>query len=362
MPAAVRFDASGEHFTRALNLGSQANFTLCGWMKIVVDRNTYGAFGELQATSGGMHINLAADGTSLTIWDDAGAGDMTTDIPLVVGNWYFVAMSVAGTSGLLYARTTDGTVTTRTWTSAARTLTTLWLGSNEYGEWLNGSIAAAKLYTAGLTQAELAAEAGQYNPVRTANLQGAWIHPDYVATADYSGNARTLSGGTGSATDTGPGIPVSSGTTLTPARVAPLSVVHPPSLTAVGAPTPTWVGDFETGDFSQWLVQNKSHNDPGSTYVQTYSATIQNTNVAEGSYAARFEVRDGDTAAGSNERSEVQGPYPDSGAAPGEERWYSWYTKFDPQFPANHSKGGGWLLSGMILRLAARHLSAGMSM
>jgi polysaccharide lyase-like protein len=99
-----------------------------------------------------------------------------------------------------------------------------------------------------------------------------------------------------------------------------------------------YVGDYRTGDFSQWWVQCKDYNGDGSSFPGTYSASI----VADGTYgnAARFEVRTGDVPPfGGDERSEVSGNEL-SGGGEGQIRWYKFATKFDATFPTNHASLG----------------------
>lgn len=107
----------------------------------------------------------------------------------------------------------------------------------------------------------------------------------------------------------------------------------------------TFNGDYSTGDFSQWeIVQNTYHNDPPPP-PDNYAIQITTTDVPVGAtYAATFELRDGDTAAGSNERTEVQGAYPESSGPVDSERWYIWRTKFDPVFPDDHASQGWGLV------------------
>ncbi|HKP43751.1 polysaccharide lyase [Mycobacterium sp.] len=100
----------------------------------------------------------------------------------------------------------------------------------------------------------------------------------------------------------------------------------------------SFVGDYSTGDFSQWWVQCKDYNGEGSSFPGSYSARI----VADPSYgnAARFEVRTGDVAPfGGGERSEVSGG-DSSGGVEGQVRWYRFATKFDPTFPSDHASLG----------------------
>jgi len=106
------------------------------------------------------------------------------------------------------------------------------------------------------------------------------------------------------------------------------------------------VGDYSTGDFSQWpSVQNRDYNGDGKDYVPTYSASIVND--ATHGNAARFEVRSGDVPPfGGGERSEV-GANTDTGGTEGQIMWYQFATKFDPSFPQNHADLG-WGLTNQF--------------
>ena len=64
--------------------------------------------------------------------------------------------------------------------------------------------------------------------------------------------------------------------------------------------------------------------------------TTVSSPVAQGRYAARFEVRNGDNPIGYGDRAELS---IDTMDAEGQERWYSWALMFDNNFPA---RGGAW--------------------
>lgn len=86
----------------------------------------------------------------------------------------------------------------------------------------------------------------------------------------------------------------------------------------------TWGGGYETGDLSQWdLVQQ----------VAPDRISLVHDPVRQGQYAARYEVRPGDNIGNTSTRAEV-GKY--LGEHEGEERYYRWYTYFDPSFPTNY--------------------------
>ncbi len=89
-----------------------------------------------------------------------------------------------------------------------------------------------------------------------------------------------------------------------------------------------FTGDYETGDTSQWAGCQRS----GS-----WSAAVQTGNVRQGRYAARYEVRDGDNPIGYGERAECQ---VNTRESEGQERFYSWSTYFDADFPVANSIDG----------------------
>lgn len=206
---AVRTDADGEDYTRALALGTQANLTVCGWFRLVVDRNTWSTIfsvdngtGDnwlLQTNSDGVTLNSVFDATS-----QEGIGAMT------VGTWYFIAMATAGTSGNIYYRTAaQSTLTTVAVTGATASVNaaTLRIGESPWGtEWWNGEFSNVCMWTATLTAAEVLQESTRFVPYRYANLV-AWYPLIRPETVDYSGNGRTLSGGAGATYADGPPIP-----------------------------------------------------------------------------------------------------------------------------------------------------------
>jgi hypothetical protein len=258
---AVRFDAD-ENYSATYTLGSQANYSVTCWGRLAVDRNDYTTFWSFDANSDGTAFILQTDidGTSSFVWDDIVAGMVGAGPALTVGTWYFFAVCVAGTSGALHYRTATTGFTTVTWTGAARTITNFLIGDDRYTEWLNGNVAALKFWTAGLTLAEVANESMQYAPVRTANL--AAFYPLVSAeTTDYSGNARTLTGGGTATTEDGPPIAWQSGrprlilpaganaVTATPTEAAATGTAQTPAVALIvpsGVSTATGVAQAPT--------------------------------------------------------------------------------------------------------------------
>jgi hypothetical protein len=110
----------------------------------------------------------------------------------------------------------------------------------------------------------------------------------------------------------------------------------------------TFVGDFETGNFSQWdvcqtVVLNSScANYNGSHYSLQLSSTVKR----QGNYAARFELHDGDNPGFSpgTERDEILVDER-AGGDEGDEGWYQWSTQFGTPFPLDHATQGWGLVA-----------------
>lgn len=116
-----------------------------------------------------------------------------------------------------------------------------------------------------------------------------------------------------------------------------------------------FTGDYSTGDLSQWdAVQNitsGTDGDPGSmSWAQyrdvygTYPVTLVQED-GDCGYAARFEIKEGDTAT-QNERSEVGG----GSSVINVTRWEAFSIKFDETYPLDVSEytnniDTGWVVT-----------------
>jgi Polysaccharide lyase len=82
-----------------------------------------------------------------------------------------------------------------------------------------------------------------------------------------------------------------------------------------------WIGNFETGDFSQWS---------GIQRAETDRIRIVTDPVRDGRFAARFDVQPGDYPAGrTGERAEL---FVDTADRDGTECYYAWSTLFPTDF------------------------------
>jgi hypothetical protein len=129
------------------------------------------------------------------------------------------------------------------------------------------------------------------------------------------------------------------------ARPAPATSPASAPATAPSEPvhagtTVLFTGDFENGDFSQWTrCQARIYSGPCADMIQDfYGMQVVDEGARQGRYAARFELRDGDRPSwGGGERAEVA-RYKEGMVHEGDERWYEFSLRFDPDFPAETSK------------------------
>lgn len=204
---AVRFTASSQTYQATPGLGNQSAMTMCGWGRIVTDRNTNSTFFAADDNaSKSLMFQTTADGVTPLLYDDT-TGTSIELSALTVGVWYFLAFTLSGTTATMYARAiTDTAFSTNSLGGlGARSLNRIDLGNNRYTEWLNGNLEAVKVCTAALTADELWAESMQNQPVRTSGLV-AWYPQVNSETIDRSGNGATLTGGASSTTEAGPPI------------------------------------------------------------------------------------------------------------------------------------------------------------
>jgi concanavalin A-like lectin/glucanase superfamily protein len=212
---AVRFDADGEDYTRATTFGL-GTYTITCWVRIDVDLNTFSTAHSIHdGTLSGFSLVTSADGVTWQM-SDTQSGN-TSLFAATVGTWYYIALAkdpnASGTNAFWAAADTLALSTTTGTHAESGSGSIVRIGESlNGGEWLNGSIAAVKIWSGvKLTQAEIENERFQYLPHRTANLFAFYPFLEggtgAGALQDFSGSGNTLSNGTGSATTDGPPIP-----------------------------------------------------------------------------------------------------------------------------------------------------------
>ena len=136
------------------------------WVYITTDRNDYTVFFGLGSNE---LIGTGGDGTTLLHYD----GTMErTGSNLSTGTWFHLAYvsngdALANGFTVYLNGAADITYTVRSLTSAG---TNMYLGNDEYSEWLNGRMAHVKIWNVALTAAEIQQEMYSSRPQRFTNL------------------------------------------------------------------------------------------------------------------------------------------------------------------------------------------------
>lgn len=256
MGSATRFDASTDALTGTGTTGlPTTTYTVTVWLYISATTGSYGSPVSIwDSTAASVYSTLdlvteSSDGTTLTTRSGNGATHLGA-FTQSTATWYFAAITASGTSVTLWhgdeslgaLSSTSGTLT------LATTPDTIAVGTNIYGNYFNGRVAAVKIWNAVLSQTELNAEAAQYAPARTTNLLRYYPLNASPATADQSGNGYNLTAGsTGTVFETGPSIPDVAGVAE---RFAPDAILAQTGLTGAVAA----IQDDPDSPDGNWLV------------------------------------------------------------------------------------------------------------
>ena len=213
MPSqSVRFDADNEEYTVTLSPALGTTITIVTWFRLAVDRDAYTTAWCLDNGSTDTAAALQTDsgGTIMRLVDDSTTQDLIT---MTVGTWYCFGVVRSALSGATALRALYGTnpASLSVFTGApggswdTANFNRLRIAESQWNnEWLNGNIAFTKVWTRVLTDQEIADELSQYLPKSTTNLYAAWSFWDGPSTTDRSGNGHTLTGGSNTATESGP--------------------------------------------------------------------------------------------------------------------------------------------------------------
>ena len=201
---AVNWTSSGGYTVAGTGLNG-VNLTWCMWFKLVSHSgaNMY----PLSADSSASVYYITGVDTLREIRHDTQTPVTRSLVNAVVGTWYFVAF-VHRTSGVadLYWKPAGGSMATANRASGSlgpAASSTFRLGVDRFNSWINGSIAAVKVWVStALTQAQLETESQTYAATITSNLWANYRFNNGPSTTDSSANARTLTAtGTAGTTD-----------------------------------------------------------------------------------------------------------------------------------------------------------------
>lgn len=142
-------------------------------------------------------------------WTSGGAVNAT--FAMTAGVWYKVAVVVSGTTATVYTATASSALNTAT--NVGNFVLPTGTLKKRFGEWPlagglygNWRLANYKMWHAALTKSQVEQELSSYVPQRTANLTH-WYPLVRKELTDYSGNARTMTGGGTTTEEAGPPIP-----------------------------------------------------------------------------------------------------------------------------------------------------------
>ncbi|MFT3711859.1 MAG: hypothetical protein QM817_29825 [Archangium sp.] len=179
---------------------STTNWTFAAWVRLAVDRNEYSAFFTIEQPAGHSteynELVTLSDGTTLVLWDHNN-GTVLTLGQMTLGTWYFAAVSV-GPNGSAQAwfAPEGGSLSKRTGTAAIVDHVEMsYVGASNFAftEFVNGSMAMARLWNGVLTDAEVQSEFTSTTPVRTNGLIGDWrLRSAATVTQDSSGLGHNL--------------------------------------------------------------------------------------------------------------------------------------------------------------------------
>lgn len=195
----IRFDAVGDSVNRTTTPPSISVFTMMGWFRIAVNRATFSTFMAAGAPASSAYFQVAAgtDGVTLGTYDGNGAAFNSGTTTLVVGTWYHIAFTVAGTGAgqfITYLNSVPDQIKSG---NALPTASQIWFGNSADADWLNGNAFAGKLWSGvALTANQIALEMKSVMPVRYQNLYGCWPMIGNTTTRDYVRGQNLTANGT----------------------------------------------------------------------------------------------------------------------------------------------------------------------
>lgn len=196
-PQSTRFTAT-QDLRRTANVPDDVLYTVCGWARLITDRNDFSSLCCLEdATTSATHFlnfQTDVDGTSLTCFSDTQTFGSQA---LTVGQDFFWAIAVSGLANAnhsLYYRGAAGNALTTLSASgssrAAMTPTILRIGASSYGEQWNGRIWNVMCWDRALAASELLFQSFNQYPVDPSALNFWWPMDRGDNPKDWSGNNR----------------------------------------------------------------------------------------------------------------------------------------------------------------------------
>jgi hypothetical protein len=208
---AWRIDASGDNLRRSTSLPASTLVTICAWIKVVNDRNGNFRCPFILETSGtGSFVGV--EWSSSNTFDVIAGTIVSFGVtPTSATGWFFVAVTANGSGANAvhgyWAKPGDTSFNTATANGSSFTPAFLTFGNDDVSEWMDGRIAAIKVWDAELTQTELWTEMWSQTPFRRTNLHLFAPGFKHAELNDMSGNGKTLTANGTLTTEEGPPVP-----------------------------------------------------------------------------------------------------------------------------------------------------------
>lgn len=193
---------------------SSTSFGFSGWINLSTFSTSSGpvAFFIKDNTTGDVfEIGLSGAFQSQAVVIVTPNGTLTNLFTATIGQWYFVALTISGTSYTAYWSQAGGGGTLNTVTKTDATAVTqyqnLWIGSDGAGDMFPGKIAAVNVWSGTApTAAQIQSQMVSQKPAFTTGLFAQYPLLSTVdGNIDYSGNGHTMTQpATQPVTDTGP--------------------------------------------------------------------------------------------------------------------------------------------------------------
>jgi len=195
---ALRFDSATDALESSSPPPTTSSYSWTAWIYLSVDRNAFSNVLTIE-NAGATEFNemiTDADGTTLAVYDHA-AGRRLTVGSLSTSTWYYVGLTVTGTTLAVYFADISSNTITKTTGTIANITTPLKviIGSTSGSEFWNGRISAVKMWDTTLSDAQIESERWFQQAKHVTGLRAEWaIMNDSTKLVDWSGQGRSLTG------------------------------------------------------------------------------------------------------------------------------------------------------------------------
>lgn len=180
----VRFDATSDYLQRTASIPAAQPFTWMGWVYRIGNGNYIWAIGD----AGGGYQSMNFNVTALTIETNGGS---TGGSALTANTWYHVAYTRSGSTHLGYI---NGALNITRSSDSNPSAAPDNMVTGVSGASFSGRVAAVKVWSAALSEADINAEILFYNNIRTANIYLATPLQVHTDLTDISGNGFNWTG------------------------------------------------------------------------------------------------------------------------------------------------------------------------